>query len=232
MTGATDKRDIDPFSRQRGSSLLAGQSRPPHLRVVDKGRVVEWPIPCYGGGPGNVPIPVVWIRHPEYPRSQPVLVFAGLDDAEPMYTLARPRRGSRATEVRRRDGSVAAVVKAHRLRSAVHTYWSVENDRGSSLFSLSERGRDALWRRSLGMPSRLEGDGFVLAIPGFLASVFRGPNQMRLRDGTGGAIGTVSFSPGIFSPREDFAIYLDNQPFPLTDILLAACVLAAMQRTY
>ncbi|MCP2192719.1 hypothetical protein LX14_000409 [Williamsia deligens] len=82
------------------------------------------------------------------------------------------------------------------------------------------------------MPSRLEGDGFVLAIPGFLASVFRGPNQMRLRDGTGGAIGTVSFSPGIFSPREDFAIYLDNQPFPLTDILLAACVLAAMQRTY
>lgn len=220
----------EPVKRERGSSLLKNTERPPHLRVVRPERA-HFRLAARGADATGRLIPLLWINHPDRPRRQPVTVSATQTTDQPLYVLTRPRLGSRITEAKDPHGQVLVSVRAHRFRSVVQTHWTVHSANGTKLFSISERFRDALWRRTIGVASRLDGDAFILAIPGMALSFFKGPVQMTIRDGRRNKAGVVTFSPGLFKPREDFSIYLGDAPFPLDNPELTAGILAAMQRT-
>lgn len=221
----------EPRERERGSSLLKSTDQLPHLRVIRPDKA-HFRLSASGAGRNGRMVSLLWIDHPNQPRRQPVTVSATLDAKQPLYTLTRPRFGSRMTEAKDPFGQQVMTVKSHRFRSVLQTHWTIHSPNGSKIYSISERFRDALWRRTLGVASRLDGDAFFLAIPGMAVSYFKGPTQMKIKSDRGEKIGLVTFSPGVFKPREDFSIYLGETPYPLDNRELTAGVIAAMQRTF
>lgn len=219
-----------PRKRLRGSAILKKERRAPHIRVMRPEKATSR-ISAKGPDAEGRNAALLWINHPNRPRRQPVTVSATQTTTQPLYVLTRPRFGSRITEAKDPHGQVIATIKSHRIRSILQTHWTVHSASGTRIYSITERPRDALWRRTLGVPSRLDGDAFIFAIPGMLLSFFKGPVQMKLKNECGHRIGVVTFCPGLVKPREDFCIYLDDDRYPFDNAPLTAGVLAAMQRT-
>ncbi|MGJ0119585.1 hypothetical protein ACQ7HM_10305 [Williamsia sp. MIQD14] len=221
---------LSPTEGKRGPSQLKKEKNPAHLLVV-RPEKAKFRMSATGPDATGRKVALLWINHPDRPRREPVTVSATQTTTEPLYTLTRPRFGSRITEAKDPHGQVIAIVKAHRFRAVFQTHWTIHSASGTRLFSVTERLRDAVWRRTLGVPSRLTGDAFFLAVPGMLISLVKGPTQMRIKTANGESLGVITFSPGVIKPRENFRIYLDNSPYPLDNPQLTAGVLAAMQRT-
>lgn len=218
---------------KRGASRIRHEVQPPHLRVIwsDDASGELLPALAYAGGIGLDDY--FWVQQPSRPLADPVRVFPSADSAEPDHIITPGSGKYSATMVETFTGEVtlSAIPEKSRLRSS----WTINTPERSAIFTITERRRDAVWRRTIGPCTKLF-DSEWSGIVGFIAllttpvALLKPPVQMRITDRSGAPVGLLTFGASAVRPREDFCLYLDHMPFPLRDQTLALAALAIAQR--
>ena len=214
----------------RSSSEVRG-SRPPQFQVICSATERESHVPSLISIGPTTKTDGMWLRVPGNPRSGPVMCFDRADSLEPTYTISS-RPGDTGVRVVT-DASGAVVLTAFREDSRFRSRWSLNVGDHVNAYSIAERKWDAVWRRTLAPLTKLEDRtidfmGLLLA-PIALLALLVPPNRLVISDAEGNQVGFIAIASSALRPRENFSLYLDNQPYPLPDRALALAAIAVVQ---
>ena len=216
---------------KRSSSEVRGSARPPHLQVMCSASERESHVPSLISLGPSTKAESMWLRVPGDPKSGSVTCYERGDSTEPLYRIAS-RPGDDPVRVVT-DASGEVVLTAFREDGKLRSRWSVNVGDEVNKYKIAERRRDAVWRRTIAPLTKLEDRtvdfmGLLLA-PIVLLALLVPPNRLLISDANGGGVGFIAIASSVLRPREDFSLYLDDQPFPLVDRTLALLAIAVVQ---
>ncbi|MGZ8178907.1 hypothetical protein ACXVUM_13340 [Williamsia sp. SKLECPSW1] len=216
---------------KRSSSEIRGSARPPHMQVMCSASERESHVPSLISLGPSTKAESMWLRVPGDPKSGSVTCYERAESPEHLYEIAS-RPGDCSVRVVT-DASGAVVLTAFREDGRFRSRWSVNVGDEVNKYSIAERRRDAFWRRTIAPLTKLEDRtvdfmGLLLA-PIVLLALLVPPNRLIISDAHGVGVGFIGIASSVIRPREDFSLYLDDQPYPLADHTLALAAIAVVQ---